>query len=267
MVPALPSRQSAALTIAALQAHLRAGEARSKGKTARPPVPLGLAAIDRTLPWGGLPRGCLHEILAADASAAAAAFAAVLLARCADQGRHVLWCRRRRGLYAPGLAAMGLDPARLLLVHVASEADVLCVMEEALRCQAVAAVLGETAAPAPIGLRRLQLAAEAGGGTAFVLRPGVKAASAAWAVTRWQVGTVPGIAGVAAGTLPGNDAPGIRSRWRLELLRCRRGPSGTWVVEWCDETNRLALAAELCHRPAEAAAARYPSSRPSARVG
>ncbi|MFZ1414408.1 MAG: hypothetical protein WAS73_07510, partial [Defluviicoccus sp.] len=133
MVPALSSRHPAALTIAALQAHLRAGEERSKGKTARPPVPLGIAAIDRTLPWGGLPRGCLHEILAADASAAAAAFAAVLLARFADQGRHVLWCRRRRGLYAPGLTGMGLDPARLLMVHVASEADVLWVMEEALR--------------------------------------------------------------------------------------------------------------------------------------
>ncbi|HOT81858.1 MAG TPA: hypothetical protein PLQ12_00945, partial [Candidatus Defluviicoccus seviourii] len=67
MAPALPSRPPAALTIAALQAQLRTGQARSKGTTARPPVPLGLAAIDRTLPWGGLPRGCLHEILAADA--------------------------------------------------------------------------------------------------------------------------------------------------------------------------------------------------------
>ena len=251
MVPPLSSRQPAALTIAALQAHLRAGEARGKGKAARPPVPLGIAAIDRSLPWGGLPRGCLHEILAADASAAAAAFAAMLLARLTDQGRCGLWCRRGRGLYAPGLAGLGLDPARLLMVHVASEADVLCVMEEALRCPAVAAVLGETATLAPIGLRRLQLAAEAGGGTALLLRPGASAAAAAWAVTRWQVGAVPGTAGAA----PGNDASGIRSRWRLELLRCRGGPSAAWMVEWCDETDRLALAAELCHRPAAAAAA------------
>ncbi len=257
MVPALPSRPPAAVTIAALRAQLRAGETRGKGKTTRPPVPLGLAAIDRTLPWGGLPRGCLHEILAADASAAAAAFAAALMARCADQGGHVLWCRRRRGLYAPGLAGMGLDPARLLMVHVESEADVLWVMEDALRCPALAAVLGETTALAPIGLRRLQLAAEAGGGTALLLRPGAAAAAAAaWAVTRWQVGAVPGTA----------DAPGIRSRWRLELLRCRGGPAGTWVVEWCDETDRLALAAELRHRPA-APAAWHASGHPSARAG
>ncbi|MDS4010464.1 MAG: hypothetical protein RKK15_03625 [Defluviicoccus sp.] len=256
MAPALPSRPPAALTIAALQAQLRTGQARSKGTTARPPVPLGLAAIDRTLPWGGLPRGCLHEILAADASAAAAAFAAVLLARFAGRGGHVLWCRRRRGLYAPGLAGMGLDPTRLLMVHVEREADVLCVMEDALRCSALAAVLGETTALAPIGLRRLQLAAEASGGTALLLRPGVAAAAAAWAVTRWQVGAVPGIA----------DAPGIRSRWRLELLRCRSGPAGAWVVEWCDETDRLALAAELRHRP-PAPAAWHPGRQPSARAG
>ena len=257
MVPALPSRQPAALTIAALQAQLRAGEARGKGTPARPPVPLGLAAIDRTLPWGGLPRGCLHEILAADASAAAAAFAAVLMARFAGRGGQLLWCRRRRGLYAPGLAGMGLDPARLLVVHVASEADVLWVMEDALRCPALAAVLGETTALAPVGLRRLQLAAEAGGGTALLLRPGLAAAAAAWAVTRWQVGAVPGIAGTS---------PGIRSRWRLELLRCRGGPAGAWVVEWCDETDRLALAAELRHRPA-VPAAWSPSRQPSARAG
>ena len=266
MVPALPSRQPAALTIAALRAQLRAGEARGKGANARPPLPLGLAAIDRTLPWGGLPRGCLHEILAADASAAAAAFAAVLMARCAGQGGHVLWCRRRRGLYAPGLAGVGLDPARLLMVHVESEADVLWVMEEALRCPALAAVLGETTALAPIGLRRLQLAAEAGGGTALLLRPGLAAAAAAWAVTRWQVGAVPGIAGVAAGTAAGIPLPGIRNRWRLELLRCRGGLAGTWVVDWCDETDRLALAAELRHRPA-APAAWPPSQQPSARAG
>lgn len=265
MAPALPSRPPAALTIAALQAQLRTGEVRSKGTTARSPVPLGFAAIDRTLPWGGLPRGCLHEILAADASAAAAAFAAVLMARFAGRGGHVLWCRRRRGLYAPGLAGMGLDPARLLMVHVEREADVLWVMEDALRCSALAAVMGETTALAPIGLRRLQLAAEAGGGTALLLRPGAAAAAAAWAVTRWEVSAVP------ADPVPGNDVAcndvaGIRNRWRLELLRCRSGPSGSWVVEWCDETDRLALAAELRHRP-PAPAAWHPGRLPSARAG
>jgi protein ImuA len=129
------------------------------------------------------------------------------------------------------------------------------------------AVLGETLALPPIGLRRLQLAAEAGGGTALLLRPGAAAAAAAaWAVTRWQVGAVPGIAGVAAGTAVGIPLSGIRSRWRLELLRCRGGPAGTWVVEWCDETDRLALAAELRHRPA-APAAWHASGQPSARAG
>lgn len=172
MVPALPSRQPAALTIAALQAQLRTGQARSKGTTARPPVPLGLAAIDRTLPWGGLPRGCLHEILAADASAAAAAFAAVLLARFAGRGGHVLWCRRRRGLYAPGLAGMDLDPAQLLMVHVEREADVLWVMEDALRCPALAAVLGEAEGRAITAARRRPFASIAELATRAGLAPG-----------------------------------------------------------------------------------------------
>ena len=49
------------------------------------PLSFGAAAVDSALPWGGLPRGCLHEIVGGEA---AAGFAAGLAARLAG-GAHL----------------------------------------------------------------------------------------------------------------------------------------------------------------------------------
>ena len=84
----------------ALLASLRARIGRigcgASAERPREALPLGVPAIDAVLPGGGLPRGCLHEIVAADPSAAASGFAAVLLARLAGDGGAV-WCRRDPG--------------------------------------------------------------------------------------------------------------------------------------------------------------------------
>jgi protein ImuA len=58
--------------------------------------------------------------------------------------------------------------------------------------------------------------------------------------TRWRVGALPST------PLP---VPGIgRARWRLELLRCRRGESAEFQVEACDAQGRVALPAEMTYR-------------------
>ncbi|MFI5019675.1 MAG: hypothetical protein ACHQHK_17165, partial [Dongiales bacterium] len=67
---------------------------RAPGLPAVTPCPLGLPALDAALD-GGLPRGCLQEVIPADGGAAAAGFAAFLLGRLVSQaeerGRGVLW--------------------------------------------------------------------------------------------------------------------------------------------------------------------------------
>lgn len=229
--------------LAALRARIAALDGWVGAGTARPKVPLGVAAIDAALPWGGLPRGCLHEILAADASAAAAGFGALLLGRLAAEGGAVVWCRRGRDLYGPGLPAFGLDPRRLLLIDAANDKSLCWAMEEALRCRAVAAVLGESAGAPPLAQRRLQLAAETNGSTALLLRPFGSIVTAGAAVTRWQV--------AAAGAAEEGGR-----RWRVTLRRCRSGGAGNWLVDGCDETGALSVAADLCHRPAGAATPR-----------
>lgn len=207
-------------------------------------VSLGIDAIDRALGGGLRPAG-LHEIVADDESAAAQGFAAALLARLAGAHGTVVWCRRGAGLYGPGLAAMGLDPARLIVVRPAREDDVLWVLEEGLRSRTPAAVLGETAGGGPIALRRLQLAAENGGVAALLLRPfGAKVVPGP-VLSRWRIGSANSGAG------RGNR---LGARWRVELQRLRGGTPGTWLVEWCDETGGFAVAPDVCDRPARPAA-------------
>ncbi|HSK38974.1 MAG TPA: hypothetical protein VK943_04330, partial [Arenibaculum sp.] len=113
-------------------------------------LPLG-SAIDAALPDGGLPLGCLHELAAdgdgpaSERGAAATAFAAALLARIAAAAGPVLWIGTERDLFAPGLAAFGLTPDRLIVVRARRTEDVLWAMEEALRSHGIGGVLGEVA--------------------------------------------------------------------------------------------------------------------------
>ena len=195
----------------------------------------GVDEIDTILPWGGLPKACIHEVAAADISAAAAGFCAVLLARLANEGGTVAWCRRKDGLYGPGLAAFGLDTGRLIVVRARTDKDVFWAMEESLRSGSLAAVLGETGRAEPIALRRLQLAAETGGVTALLLRPAGAAIVPGSVTSRWRVGAVAGSG---------------RPRWRVEMRRCKAIPPATWLLEWRHETGGLAVAADLRHRPA-----------------
>jgi len=242
--------------LADLRARVRAIErGAAYGGLRRRTAPLGAAVLDAHLPGGGLPLGGLHEIEGGRAEwddGAATGFCVGLLARLLaavsepGNGRRngnkpVLWVSPWRDLYAPGLRAFGFDPGRLIQVR-AGGTDVLWAMEEGLRCARLAAVVGEVETLERGPGRRLQLAAEAGGVTAFVLRRGLRPArparaGASAAVTRWRV---------EAETM--SRAPGA-PRWRVELLRCRGAAPGQWSLEWDDAAGGFAVAAALRDRP------------------
>ncbi len=165
--------------------------------------PFGIAAIDRAVPGGGLAQGALHEILGTggdeEDGALAAAFAAGILGRLtAKTDGIVLWCLPRPDLYGPGLAAHGLDPGRLVLVGMRRDAEILWVMEEGLRAASIAAVVGEIGTLPMVASRRLQLAAEHSGVTAFLLRRWRDGGEAVHernlpnaAATRWRISALP----------------------------------------------------------------------------
>jgi protein ImuA len=244
-------------------------------------LPFGIAEIDRALPGGGLTRGALHEILGIggdeEDGALAAAFAAGIIGRLVSptslsplkggEGRGevgatgptgdglVLWCLPRPDLYGPGLTAHGLDPGRVVLVSAPRDGEILWAMEEGLRTSGIAAVVGEVGTLPAVASRRLQLAAERSGTTAFLLRRWRDGGQAARernlpnaATTRWRIAAMPSI--------PARNEPGVgRPRWRVELLRCRGGEPACWEVEVADATGHVCLAAALADRPAAPLAA------------
>ncbi len=231
---------------------------------------LGAGALDEHLPEGGLPLPGLHEIAGARDEwddGVAAGFCLALLGRlAAARPGPLLWVARRPDLYAPGIAALGLDPGRLILACPGSDAEALWAMEEGLRASALAAVAGEVAEPDDTAARRLQLAAEAGGRPCFLLRRRLyaprRAVVAIPALTRWRVTALPSAEDGpgAARAMPGRWPAGLpdRPRWRVELLRCRGAAPQAFDVEWDDAAGDFALVAGIRGRalaPAAAAAA------------
>jgi protein ImuA len=240
---AAPAAGTNPLTIDALRDQVarleRAGSGAGTRHAKLRPVTLGAPELDRHLPWGGLPRAALHEVAGEGADreqgAAAAGFAALWLARLQEAGP-VLWIVRAGSraaidLHAHGLHQQQLDPKRLILVAAKRDDEVLWAMEEGLKAKSLGAVLGEIEKLDLTASRRLQLAAEAGGVTAFVLRrwrvmerATRDAAQPIAAVTRWRVTAMPTTRELC---------------WQVDLTRCRGGKPGTWILERADGSDEL----------------------------
>ena len=232
------------------------------GSANRPRLPLGVPAIDRALPGGGLRLGGIHEVVGDES---ATGFCAALLARAGGAGSAgradgwdagpasagsagtLLWLAEGDDLYAPGLVRYGIGPGQLLVVsELRRQDDMLWAMEEALRCRAVSGVVAEIGQIGLIAGRRLMLAAEGTGVLGLVLsrrargrgRGGVGVRAA---ISRWRVTAVP--ARTAIGEIgPPRQTDEIGwwdetrwrdgTRWRIELLHCRGGRPAEWTVSW-----------------------------------
>jgi len=205
-----------------------------------PRRPLGPAALDAHL-QGGIATDALHDMLAAtpDDLAAAIAFTAGTAARLAG-ARPILWVRQDAAeqlsgaLHAPGLAALGLDPARILLVRARDAPAVLRAGLDAARSGALGAVLiepwGESRHLDMTATRRLALAASTT--PVLLLRAGAPMPSAA--ATRWRIRAAPSRPRLAR-------APG--AVLHVELLRHRQGiPGRAWLLEWDDEQREFRTA-------------------------
>ena len=229
--------------LAGLRARIRALEGAGSGEGGV--WPLEADALDTALPGGGLARAAVHEVVPARTGwddGPAAGFTLALAGRALGHADGpVLWVARRLDLYPPGTAAFGVPPERLLCARAPDDAGVLWALEEALRCPDLAAVVGEVEQLSRTPVRRLQLAAEAGGGTGLLVQrrriPPTRAEPSA-AVTRWRVGALPRV------------SPASGPRWRVELARVRGGLPSEFEVIWDDATGRFALAAPLRDRAA-----------------
>jgi protein ImuA len=194
----------------------------------------GHIAIDERL-GGGLASGRLHEVYATDADdVVSAAGYALMLTQRVSPCAPVIWIRheaaaRRDGMiFGSGLIELGIDPGRFLFVLTTDVTALLRAVDEILRCHQVGAVLVEVWDAAPAlnltASRRLALAAEKSGVTAFLLRADTTPSPSA-AQSRWEVKSLPSTPLQA--NAPGHPAIEVK------LVRHRAGfGEQSWRVEW-----------------------------------
>lgn len=214
-----------------------------------------LDELDSCLVGRGLRTGALHEVMGHSCTladeASAVLFVAGIAARAAKGcDRPVLWTSCRNDLYAPGLAQVGLSPARLIQAQPPDDVALLAVVEDALCDGTPATIVAEVREVSMVASRRIQLAAADADILVLLLRQRrsrdqdpFAEPSAAW--TRWRIGSAPSERLIVAGV--------GRSRWLVELVRQRGGEPFSMILEGCDETGRLAVPAASADRAAEAA--------------
>ncbi len=156
-------------------------------------------------------------------------------------GGLVLWMGRRCWPYPRSLR--GRWGARLLARSIFVEAgdidERVWAMDLALRCRAVAAVVGDGSGLNMCESRRLQLAAGAGGVLGLLARPVCELGEISAARTRWRVSPAP--------------SPVPLPRWTVELLHSKGAQlapeeARQWVVQRDDATGSLGLVPDALDR-------------------
>lgn len=196
---------------------------------------LGAETLDTRL-GGGLARARLHELWPAQEQdmASATGFALLLALRASGADGPIVWIaedkgeQRRGPLYPPGLAELGIDPARILFVRAPDEKALLRAAGDVVRSPAAGTAVIGLAGPAHsfdlTASRRLTLFAEASGVTAILLRACDPQGPSA-ATTRWRVAAA--LSAALEANAPGNPA------FAVDLLRQRGGaPAPGWRLEW-----------------------------------
>jgi protein ImuA len=152
------------------------------GRTGKTALASGFARLDGELPGGGWPTGVLTELLLPHAGVGELRLLAPVLAGLQRDQRSLMWLDPPAAPCAWALSALGIDVRQLVVVHsrdglkgrardLLPAADILWALEQALKSGHLGAVLAwlPTRLPAD-ALRRLQLAAQAHDGPAFLVR-------------------------------------------------------------------------------------------------
>ena len=251
---------------------LRRDAARLEGRSGTARLPLGVGPLDSALA-GGLALGRVHLLSGRPGHDGAltgftVALLRRLLARQDDTGAPIVWCPAAATggagmLHAAGLAALGLDPGRLLIVDSPSPGQRLAALEDILRTEGLAAVVMEYDGAVQSGdywmrlARRAQLAAEAGNVTGFLTGWPVAASGFE---TQWRVAPSPPPSEMAGdgtrdaardsardsardlGPHSGAD-PVWQPVWRVELQQARGGRPCTARLCWQAARNSFRLLA------------------------
>lgn len=191
----------------------------------------GLAPVCNAFPDQQIPLSTIHEFICPgpESFSTTNGFITALLSSLMQKGGASLWISSSHKTFPAALPLFGVQPHRIIFVHVPKEKDVLWATEEALKCNGLAAVISETKELSFTSSRRLQLAVEKSLVTGFLLRPKPKMLTPNACTARWVISPV---SSLLPGGMPGVGFP----RWKVELLKVRNGKPGQWELEWNGRT-------------------------------
>ncbi|HVG13679.1 MAG TPA: hypothetical protein VM935_01925 [Chitinophagaceae bacterium] len=173
------------------------------------------------------PLGAIHEFLCEEAenAAASAGFISGLISSLLKAEASVIWVSAKQTIFPPALISFGLSPEKVIFIHSGKEKQLLWIIEEALKCKGVSAVVAEIGDLSFTYSRKLQLAVEGSSVTGFIMRRKEKNIQTSAAVTRWQIHPTQS---QSIEGLPGVGYPA----WNVDLLKVRNGKPAKWKVAW-----------------------------------
>jgi protein ImuA len=185
----------------------------SNGRAVTAPVveASGWTELDAVLPGGGWQAGTVVELMPTATGIGELRLLLPALARITGAGRHVTLIAPPYIPFAPALSQHGVRLERVLVIQARQAEDTLWAAEQSLRCRSFGAVLAWPTKIRDREIRRLQLAAEAGGSTGFLFRSVDAARESSPAALRLK--------------LRRTDSNALQ----VDVLKCRGGRSGLSV--------------------------------------
>ena len=179
--------------------------------------------MDRHLPHGGYARGSMLELLRSGPGSGVSSIALMIARQAIVDGKYLVVIDPQRQFYPPAMKSLGIPLERIIALQPANHADAIWGLAQVLRCSAVGAVIAEVGPLEDRVARKLQLAAEQGGGLGIFLRDARSARSQpSWADVQWLVRSA----------TPEHNTHNLEMqhqdvRWfNLELARCSGGRTG-----------------------------------------
>ena len=133
-------------------------------------VPTGHAALDAVLPETGWLQGALIEVISPQWGIGELQLFLPAMAAATQANKQLAWISPPYIPYPPALVSSGISLRHLLVLRPPRHQDIPWAMETVLRQRCCAMVLAWPGRLVPKTVRRLQLAAEAGGGVGVLFQ-------------------------------------------------------------------------------------------------
>ena len=184
-----------------------------------------LGPIPEAFPNGEFPLGAIHEFQYKDKESmvTTSGFIAGITSSFIKKNGVIVWISKDQNIFPPSLSLFGIKPEHVIFIQLEKETERLWVMEEALKCSGITAVVGECGMLSFTVSRRFQLAVEKSGVTGFIIRE--KRANTTASLTKWEVHSLPSYMDK---NLPGIGFPMLH----VSLLKVRNGKPTSWELTW-----------------------------------